>query len=150
MQAYIYPLVRRAMLAVALTALIGCAGNPRSPASPSLYNDLGGEPGIVAIIDHFLWNLADDERINRHFADTNIERFRSKLVEQFCSLSGGPCVYSGDDMARTHAGLDINDAHFNAVVENLIEAMEALEIGTGAQNRLLARLAPLHRDIAQN
>lgn len=142
--------VRACCVALVTLALVpGCANQPHTPppADVSLYNDLGGEPGITAIIDQFLWNLAEDERIGAHFAETNIARFRAKLIEQFCMVSGGPCEYTGDDMARTHAGLDINDAHFNALVEDLIEAMEALDVGTGAQNRLLAQLAPMHHDI---
>lgn len=141
------------LAAAMLSSLLGVAGcantlssSPGSSAA-TLYDDLGQGPGIAALVDQFLWRLADDERVNQRFAETNITRFREKLNEQFCVLSGGPCIYTGDSMREVHAGHDIREAQFNAVVEDLIEAMESLDIATGTQNRLLAVLAPLHGDI---
>ncbi|MBX9605351.1 MAG: group 1 truncated hemoglobin [Gammaproteobacteria bacterium] len=118
-------------------------------AADRLYDDLGGADGVAALVDQFLGNLADDARINHFFAETNLERFRSKLIEHLCALAGGPCTYSGDSMHQVHAGLGIGEAAFNAVVEDLIEAMERRDIGTGTQNRLLALLAPMHGDIVE-
>lgn len=62
-------------------------------------------------------------------------------------LSGGPCTYRSETMQTSHEGLDIRDAEFNAVVEDLIKAMDELEIPAPLQNELIALLAPLHRDI---
>lgn len=130
-------------------ALASCTSMPITRSSSSLYEDLGEQDGIVAIVDQFLWNLAEDERISHQFAETNLTRFREKLIEQFCELSGGPCTYSGDTMKLSHAGMGVGHADFNALVEDLIEAMEAQHIQTGAQNRLLALLAPMHADIIE-
>jgi hemoglobin len=98
-------------------------------------------------VDAFLEQLADDRRIAPRFAETDIARFRRLLIEQLCSVSGGACEYTGDSMADSHAGLDIREGEFNARVEDLIEAMEDVGVLVGAQNRLLARLAPMHADI---
>lgn len=130
-------------------AVLAMASFATHAAAPRLYEQLGGETGVVAIVDQFLFKLADDERINHFFVDTNLKRFRAKLIEQFCALSGGPCTYSGDSMAQSHAGMGVNPAAFNALVEDLIEAMEACKVATGAQNRLLALLAPMHKDIIE-
>jgi hemoglobin len=139
---------RKSFTCVVLSlALLGGAG--RAPAASRLYDQLGGEQGVAALVDQFLFNLADDKRINHFFVETNLKRFRAKLIEQFCALSGGPCTYSGDSMQQSHAGMGINHAAFNALVEDLIEAMEHLSIATGAQNRLLALLAPMHKDIIE-
>ena len=43
--------------------------------------------------------------------------------------------------------MDITKAHFNALVEVLQAAMAAQGIAFAQQNRLLALLAPMHRDI---
>jgi len=130
-------------LVLAAAPLAGGAGDDRN-----LYVALGGEAGLAALIERFLLELADDERINEHFVETDILRFQEKLTEFVCNIAGGPCEYTGDSMIRTHRGMDINDAEFNALVEDLILAMESLDIPTGTQNRLLARLAPLHEEIA--
>ncbi len=140
---------RRTQLTSVVLLLALLCGTGNAPASTPLYDQLGGEQGVVAIVDQFLAKLADDQRINHFFAETNLKRFREKLIEQFCALSGGPCTYTGDSMQQSHAGMGVNHAAFNALVEDLIEAMEHCKIATGAQNRLLALLAPMHKDIIE-
>jgi hemoglobin len=50
-------------------------------------------------------------------------------------------------MKSSHANLDIGKTEFNALVEDLQFAMDAKGIAFSAQNELLAKLAPMHRDI---
>ncbi|MDP5036953.1 MAG: group 1 truncated hemoglobin, partial [Alishewanella sp.] len=83
------------MLALLLTA---CSQQPK----PSLYQQLGGEPGIAAITDGLLQKIEHDQRIVHHFADTDIARFRRLLAEQLCNISGGPCEYTGGTMQESH------------------------------------------------
>lgn len=53
-------------------------------------------------------------------------------------------------MRVVHEPLNLTEADFNALVEDLIDAMEALNLPVATQNRLLARLAPMHGDIVTN
>ena len=129
---------------LALAVLAGCATRA---AAPSTYDQLGGAAGVEAIVDGLLETIVDDDRINAQFANTDILRLRSKLIEQICAQSDGPCTYTGLTMEETHAGRHIDDAQFNALVEDLIAAMTARGVPVAAQNRLLRRLAPMHGDI---
>jgi hemoglobin len=88
-----------------------------------------------------------DKRISADFKDTNLKRFAKLLSEQICMLSGGPCEYSGDNMKLVHQGMRINNAKFNALVEQLQIAMDKSKVSPAAQNKLLAILAPMQRDI---
>ncbi|MCL6619389.1 MAG: group 1 truncated hemoglobin [Thermomonas hydrothermalis] len=124
--------------------LAGCA---TSQPAPSTYTQLGGATGVEAIVDDLLVKIADDDRINRQFANANIVRLRNMLIEQICAESGGPCTYSGLPMQEAHAGRGIDQAQFNALVEDLIAVMTAHGVPVSAQNRLLKRLAPMYRDI---
>ena len=103
--------------------------------------------GIAALVDGYLEICANDSRVGPVFADSDIPHLREKLAEQICVLSGGPCEYTGDPMDVVHGGLNITEAQFNAGVENLQEAMARLNFPEATQNRLLARLAPLRREI---
>lgn len=134
-------------LALAACATPALNGPSTGPQSPALYEQLGGLAGIERIVEGLLINISEDQRIVHHFSETDIERLNEKLIEQICVESGGPCQYSGDSMRDSHAGLDISEADFNALVEDLIAAMEAEGIPVAAQNRLLARLAPMRGDI---
>ena len=50
-------------------------------------------------------------------------------------------------MKEAHADQHIGKADFNALVEVLQQSMDAQGIAFTTQNRMLARLAPMHREI---
>jgi len=129
----------------ACIAVSGCI--PMGNHGATLYEDLGGREGVAKLVDEFLRRVADDYRIVEAFAGANVPRLRRLLEEQFCQVSDGPCEYTGGSMEETHRGMGISEKEFNALVEDLIDAMEALDVPVATQNRLLARLAPMHREI---
>ena len=120
---------------------------PVSPPSDGLFDALGGKPGIAALIDDFVPRVATDGSIGRFFKDTNLKELNKQLRDQICVVSGGPCVYEGAAMKASHADLGIGKSDFNRMVEVLQDAMDARGIAFADQNRLLARLAPMHRDV---
>ena len=117
-------------------------------SAPSLYQQLGAEAGIEAIVEGLLYEIEHDKRIVHHFADTDIARFRRLLAEQLCQLSGGPCVYTGGTMQESHTGFNISLADYDALVEGLISVMKRQNISIAAQNQLLALLAPMYKDVS--
>jgi hemoglobin len=131
-------------LLVAALALSACAS---APPSPTTYAQLGGAEGVTDIVDDLLVVILEDDRINFQFAQTDIARFREKLIEQICVESGGPCTYTGLSMQESHAGRNIDNVQFNALVEGLVEVLEKRGVPVAAQNHLLRRLAPMHADI---
>lgn len=131
-------------LVLAAGHLVGCAS---TMSDDNLWESLGGTPVITRVVDDFADRLVADPRINEHFVDIDRVRFRDKLVEFLCEISSGPCQYTGDAMHPVHLHMNLDDADFNALVEDLIESMEAFDVPLGAQNRLLAILAPLHFEI---
>ncbi len=125
-----------------LIALAGCASN-----SSTLYKDLGGKAGIADIVDNFIYEIQYDPAILPYFEGSDIDRFRDKLEEQLCALSDGPCQYTGDSMEQVHGGMQITEQHFNQTVDLLINAMDSAGTPHRVQNRLLARLAPMRKDM---
>src|SRR5256885_16841197 len=87
----------------------------------SLYDRLGGQGALVAVVDDFVGNVAADSRINKFFAKTDIPRLKRLLVEQICAGTGGPCTYTGRDMRAVHARIGITDAQINALVEDPVK-----------------------------
>lgn len=135
-----------AFAAAAATATIPTA--PSAPSAPAgLYAALGEKPGIDRLAGDLVARLLRHPRIGAHFQEAKPEALQQSLAEQFCALSGGPCTYQGADMLDVHADMDINKGDFNALVEVLQRAMDAQGIAFSQQNRLLALLAPMHRDI---
>ncbi|BBB64362.1 group 1 truncated hemoglobin [Undibacterium sp. YM2] len=113
----------------------------------ALYQSLGGKTGISTFVNSFVAIVLDDARINKAFKETDTERLASLLTEQFCELSGGPCKYSGRSMADVHKDMEVTNAHFNALAEDLQIAMEKHDVPSSVQNRLIAKLAPMQRPI---
>ncbi len=111
------------------------------------YEDFGSKEGLVKVVDDTMINLLADARTKPFFEKADQVRIKEKLVEQFCVELSGPCTYTGQTMKRSHKGQDINSAHFYALVESLQKAMDKNKIPQRAQNKLLAKLAPMHKDI---
>lgn len=136
------------MSVLGMTLLLSaCAGQQQPAKDDSLYQALGGKPGIGRIVEGMLLNVARDERIVAHFRNVNIELLRGQLIDKFCEEAGGPCQYTGDDMVEAHKGQQISRSEFNALVEDLIKAMEAQGVPVPTQNRLLVRLAAQRGEI---
>ena len=113
----------------------------------NLYDDFGGEAGVSRIVDAMVERSVQDPRIADVFAASDLVRLRRTLKEQFCYILAGPCDYSGMDMASSHKDHGISNREFNALVENLQLAMNAEGGPFRAQNKLLAKLAPMQRDV---
>ncbi|MGY2172660.1 group I truncated hemoglobin [Pseudomonas gingeri] len=137
--------MRALKLLAMIVLLAGCA--QQQPKDDSLYRDLGERAGITRIVEGTLIHIARDRRIAERFRKIDIQRLRDKLVEQFCVEAGGPCVYTGDTMAESHKGQNVSRSDFNALVEDLIAAMDDQGIPVPVQNRLIVRLAPMRGDV---
>jgi hemoglobin len=130
-------------LIAASLSLAGCATTQQQ----TLYDKLGGEAGVEKIVTHLVNNIGRDQQIFHYFAEANVKRFREHLAWHLCDISDGPCDYTGDSMRQIHDGMDINERDFNHLVDLLIDAMYQAGVSHQVQNQLLARLAPLRRDI---
>jgi hemoglobin len=120
--------------------------------APSLYKNLGGKAAITAVVDEFVARVAADARINAFFAATaadpkRLAGFKAKLVAQICEASGGPCKYKGKNMKQAHAGMGVQDAHFNALVEDLVGALDKFKVAEADKAALLGVLGPMKSDI---
>lgn len=144
-----------ARLALAILTLLASARpaladeNP-APSDPTLlpvFEQFGGKPGIDALMEDFMVKLIEDPRTRNYFAEADQTHIKAMLAEQFCVILGGPCTYTGKGMREAHAKLVINQGGFNALVEDLQRAMDMHDIPFRAQNRLLAVLAPMHREV---
>lgn len=135
------------MIVALAFSMAAAAGAQTAPADPALFHVFGDKPGLVKLMDDFMLRLEADPRMAPHFKEANKQRVKEQLVDQFCQVTGGPCVYKGADMKSSHSNLEIGKRDFNGLVEVLQQSMDAQGIPFTAQNQLLAQLAHMHRDI---
>ena len=144
--------MRRRTVVVALAAAVfavGCGSmeSGKMAAEPSLYERLGGKPAITAVIDDFVGNVAGDTRINKRFGGADIPRLKARLVDQVCEATGGPCKYTGATMRDAHKGMNITDAEFGALVEDLVKSLDKFKVPAKEKNELLGALGGMKGDI---
>ena len=118
----------------------------------TLYDRLGGKAAITAVVDEFVGRVAADKRINAFFAATagdpkRLAAFKGKLVDQICEASGGPCKYMGKTMKAAHAGMGVKGADFDALVSDLVGALDKFKVAEADKNTLLGVLGPMKGDI---
>jgi hemoglobin len=140
--------MRRLITALALGCVVCAAAIAQTkPADDSVYQAFGQKAGIQVLMEDFFTRLQADARTAPFFKDSNRAHLVEQLTEQLCQEAGGPCVYKGAPMGPVHRDLDIGKQHFNALVEVLQQSMDAKGVPFRAQNAMLARLAPMHREI---
>ena len=118
-------------------------------ASDSLFKRLGGKNAIVAVVDEFVARVGADQRINKFFAHTDLKKLKMHLVNQICEASGGPCKYTGRSMKETHMGMGVGSADFNALVEDLVAALDKFKVGAREKKELLSVLGRMMSDIVE-
>jgi len=151
-------LATAATLGLLLASSLACAQTPYT--EDSTYQGMGGKAGIKKITDTFVALITSDPRIKESFNDFDMPQLNQRLQEQFCEFAGGPCKYTGKyrdktmdgvgtvrDMKSVHIDLKITNAQFNALAEDLQIAMEQHGVPSSVSNKLIAKLAPMQRDI---
>ena len=118
-------------------------------SSRSLYDRLGGKSAITAVVDTFVARVAADDRINKKFARSNIPRVKAMLVDQICAQTGGPCTYTGRSMKEAHRNMGVTEGEFNALVEDLVAALNQFSVPKREQDELLAALGAMKSDIVE-
>lgn len=141
------------MLLVA--SLLACGGPARGPGAAggggggaggaSLYDRLGKRDAIALVVKDFVeQRVARDSRINAFFASTDIPDLEAKLTDQICEATGGPCTYTGKDMKTVHAGMNIKESDFAALVEDLKASLDHFKVPAAEQQELIGKLATMH------
>ena len=129
------------------TAPVG--GSANAGAAPfqgqAMYRAFHETAGIRHVVDRAVDLGAADPRIADIFENKDLPHLKRMLFEQFCYLLNGPCEYTGKDMKTAHEDMGLRMSDFNALVEDLQRAMNEEGVAFYAQNRLLAKLAPMER-----
>jgi hemoglobin len=136
----------RFMILMAVAVLTACASNLTSPEE-TVYKQIGGEKKIEEIVDNFITEIEFNPEIFPYFENSDVSRFREKLIEHLCMLTNGPCEYTGDTMVQVHAGMGITERHFNLGVDLFINAMDKANIPHPLQNKVIATMTHTREEI---
>jgi hemoglobin len=124
----------------------------------ALFDRLGGEKGITAIVEDATPRILQDPRVNfqrngvtstgfslkREKTVTwqatpeNVAQLKKHLVQFISLASGGPAHYEGKDMKSVHAGMKISNPEFDAAVGDVKASLDKLQLPNKEQKELLA------------
>jgi len=140
------------LVALAAVAQL-CAVAPQALAQqppPSLYHRLGGYDALAAVTDDFVGRLATDPQLKHFFGGLSTDsqkKLRQHVVDFLCSVTGGPCIYTGRDMRTAHTGLGITDADWSLAVKRLVETLDKFKVPDKEKNEVLGAISGLKGEI---
>lgn len=116
--------------------------------SASLYERLGGSDGIASIVDDVIDAHLANPVVQKRFEHApDIHHAKKMAHEFFCAGAGGPEQYSGKDMLSAHAGMNISEQEYMAVVDDIMAALRKHKIEETTQKDVLFILYSLKGDI---
>jgi hemoglobin len=139
-----------ALCMLAALSISAAAQNTMTAAQEkSLYDRLGGIEAIKAVVGEFAGRVLADERVNKKFAKSDAPRLVLHLQEIVCKVTGGPCEYTGLSMKESHKNMKVTAGEFNALVEDLVGALDKFNVAEKEKNDLLKILGPLKEQIVE-
>ena len=127
-----------------------------SSTGKSLYDRLGGEPAIRAVVSDFVDRSAADPKVNFTRKGTPkewqatpeaVQQLKTRLTEFVAQGTGGPTKYTGDDMRRVHTGMKITNDEFNAMGEHLKASLRKHNVRQREQDELMAIIESTRKDV---
>ena len=112
----------------------------------SIYDALGGEPTIRAVVDDLADRLAADDLLGPLFVGVDHEALQRHRVSYLAAVLGGPEQYLGQSMRDAHRPFRLTDAHMERFLQLAREALDAAGIAPEAAQAmldLLDRLRPV-------
>jgi hemoglobin len=116
-----------------------------------LFERLGGRRAVEAVVEKTIANHFDNPVVSTRFehATLTVEAMVDHAVEFFCTGLTGVPTYTGRPLAQAHAGMNITEQEFMAVLDDIIEAMVSVGIGDGERAEVLAILYGMKGDVVR-
>ena len=116
-------------------------------AEVNIYEAIGGEPALVAVVDDFYGRVLADAQLAAFFAGVNMPKLKGRQVEFFAAALGGPSYYQGPSMRQVHAGRGISQADFDRVAFHLVGSLTDAGVPPQIITEIAAAILPLSGDI---
>lgn len=113
----------------------------------SIYEEIGGQEALIAVVDDFYDRVLADPELAPFFNGTNLPRLKGLQVEFFVGALGGPDEYRGRSMNDVHRGRGIGQRHFDLVATHLNDALGGAGVPRETADTIIATIAPLAADI---
>lgn len=114
----------------------------------SLYMKYGQKDFCRKVVVNFYDNyVLKDPLVSHFFKNTDMDK-QKVMQTSFVSFAlGGPVKYSGKSMKKAHENMQINETHFNKIVEYLGKSLVDNGMSNEDIQKVVELLSPLKDDI---
>jgi len=109
----------------------------------TLYERLGGEAAVAALIEELYIRVLADPLFTPFFEKLDIQRLKAHQFAFTSQALGGPYPYSWPSLVKAHAGLRIEQRHFDAFVEHLRSSLREIGATDVLSAEVLSLVTPL-------
>ncbi len=126
------------ILSLFVVSLSGCAQQEQ----PSLFERLGGTDGITSIVNDAIAAHTENPVIKARFIPykdqpEQLAVIKQHFVDFLSSGTGGPAEYTGRDMPTSHAGMNISEEEYMALVDDLMIVLDEHNIDEETKKDML-------------
>lgn len=118
----------------------------------TLYERLGGYDVIAAFMTDYISRIRADPAFARFSGGRGADKKKKDLqlnIDYMCKVTGDSHYYFGRDMKTAHAGLEINNAEWEANMRHLTEALDKHKIPQREKQEVIALVAGMKREIVE-
>jgi hemoglobin len=116
----------------------------------SMYERMGGEPALRAVVDDFVDRMWDDIMIGFFFQAADKQRIKELEFQHASAFLGGPHRYSGRPLRRAHAAHPIMGGHFARRLQLLRQVFATHGVPEDIREAWLAHNTSLADQITDN
>jgi hemoglobin len=115
--------------------------------TPTLYQRLGGEPGVKRLLVAFYGKVLADPELKPFFIRTSMEKLLRMQEEFFGAALDGPHHDSGRRLKEVHAGRGITVMHFHRFLQHLLDTLKEVGVGVDDMRDVARRVTAIRNDI---
>ncbi len=94
----------------------------------SLFERLGGEAAVSAVVELFYELMLKDQRVSHFYESTDMEKLKCRQKDFITLVTGGPNHYEGTDMKTAHCKMNISLQDFDVTWENLENSLKHFSV----------------------
>lgn len=115
--------------------------------APTLYDRLGGEDAIAAVVDDFYDRLVADPALGPFFEDADLDSLRETQTLFLCDAAGGPHEYDATPVREAHLDVPFEPSHIQRAVELLYESLEEFDVDGDDADAVVSAVAAYEDDL---
>lgn len=85
--------------------------------------------------------------VSARYVDSDKNELVCIVTEFICMGTGGPQTYTGKDMVAAHRGMNINEAEYLSVIDDIMQALDKNGVGDQEKQELLMIAYSLKNEI---